>query len=553
MSIEPILIVGAGPAGLVLALSLLQNGVAVRIIDKAKTYRIGERGAGIMPRTLEVHNILGTLTDVYNKSKPLPFTRVYGPPEGTEVLRTFNMSPYIEPTGPSPYKNPVMLGQHHHEAILRSHLEKYGCHVEIATELHSFEQHESHVTAHLVHDDGGKQVTETANFPWMIGTDGARSTVRKQLSLSFLGETRTGENIVVGDIYVKEGLDSEFCHSWGDPAVKMAFLRPTGQGDNIFAFLIFGKEMDYDKVATCREEVVKAFYEISSRKDIIFGDLTWISNYRPNMRMVDKFREGRVFVAGDAAHCHTPAGGQGMNSSVQDSFNLGWKLALVHKGLAPSSLLDSYGTERLPIIAEMLNKSTLLFNQTIKPGATLGDSSWRRDGDLHQLGVNYRSSPIVIDEAAGESVASAAYNSGSETEARAGDRAPEAAGLVDITNEDKSTSLFKIFGASYHTVLVFSGTVEEHAALAEVSKKLPQDTVRSILIVSTADVVTTSTQHKELFNQVLLDPQATAFSTYWTPSDSLGVIVVRPDGVIGARVRDVSGLQKYFSGIFLEA
>ncbi|TFK39697.1 FAD binding domain-containing protein [Crucibulum laeve] len=551
MSIEPILIVGAGPAGLVLALSLLQNGVAIRIIDKAKTHRLGERGAGIMPRTLEVYNILGTLADVCNKANPLPFFRVYGPPGGTEALNTFPMSPYMEPTGPCPYKNPVVLGQHHHEAILRAHLEKYGCHVEIATELHSFEQHESHVTAHLVHDNGEKQVTETANFPWLIGADGARSIVRKQLGLSFLGETRTGENIVLGDIYVKEGLDSEFWHNWGDASSKMASLRPTGQGDNIFAFLIFGKEIDYDKVATGREDVVKTFYEISGRKDIIFGDLIWISNYRPNMRMVDKFHEGRVFVAGDAAHCHTPAGGQGMNSSVQDSFNLGWKLALVHKGLAPPSLLDSYDTERLPVIAEMLNKSTLLFKQTIKPGATLSDSGWRRDGDLQQLGVNYRSSPIVVDEEASESVAPAAYNSGSETEARAGDRAPEAADLVDITNEDKTTSLFKIFGASYHTILIFSGTVEEHAALAEASKKLPKDTVRSILITSTADGVTT--QHKDLFSQVLLDPQHIAFSTYWTPSDSLGVVVVRPDGVIGARVRDVSGLQKYFSGIFLEA
>ncbi|TFK39683.1 FAD binding domain-containing protein [Crucibulum laeve] len=551
MPTEPILIVGAGPAGLVLALSLLQNGIAVRIIDKAKTHRLGERGAGIMPRTLEVYNILGTLTDVYNKANPLPFSRVYEPPGGTKALNTFHMSPYIEPTGPCPYKNPVTLGQHRHEAILRSHLEKYGCHVEVATELLSFEQHESHVTAHLVYDDGEKQVMESANFPWMIGTDGARSIVRKRLGLSFLGETSTGENIVLGDIHVKEGLDSEFWHNWGDPARKIASLRPTGQGDNVFTFLIFGREIDHDKVATGREEVLKAFYEISGRKDVIFGDLIWISNYRPNMRMVDKFRKGRVFIAGDAAHCHTPAGAQGMNSSVQDSFNLGWKLALVHKGLSPPSLLDSYDAERLPVIAEMLNKSTSLFKQTIKPGATLGDSAWRRDGDLQQLGVNYRSSAIILDEEASESVAPAAYNSGSETEARAGDRAPEAAGLVDITNEDKSTSLFKIFGASYHTVLVFSGTVEEHTALAEASKKLPKGTVHSVLIASTADEVTT--QHKDLFSQVLLDPQHIAFSTYWTPSDSLGVVVVRPDGVIGARARDVSGLQKYFSGIFLEA
>jgi len=189
--------------------------------------------------------------------------------------------------------------------------------------------------------------------------------------LSFLGETREADEMVVGDIKVRAGLDDhEFIERWVVSS-NMIILRPSGQDKDVYNLILSGPDVDYDKISTSSEEFAKFFYSHTKGTDILFGDIIWISKYRPNIRMVDTLRVGRVFIAGDAAHCHTPAGGQGMNSSIQDSFNLAWKLSLVYKGHASAALLDSYQEERLPIIAEMLGKRQRSLTMFLKKGAIL--------------------------------------------------------------------------------------------------------------------------------------------------------------------------------------
>ncbi|KAF8806911.1 hypothetical protein BYT27DRAFT_7161509 [Phlegmacium glaucopus] len=539
----PVLIVGAGPAGLVLALSLRKNGVPVRIIDKEPLPRLGERGAGVSPRSLELHHILGTISDVISTGKPLPHFRAHNPVDNQPPKIT-EMMPFVEPTVHTPYSNHVMLGQHHHERIFRSYLEKLGTMVEFGSELRGFEQFEDHVTVKIVRRLHGEESVEETQVPWLIGTDGAHSIVRKTLNLSFLGETRSGDEMVVGDIKIKEGLSREFWAKWALSS-NTAMLRPSGQDEDVFNFVLAGPDVDNDKAATSREELIKAFHAISGRTDIVFGDLICIAKYRPNIRMVQTLRVGRVFIGGDAAHCHTPAGGQGMNSSMQDSFNLGWKLSLVYKGFASAALLDTYQEERIPIIAEMLNKTTELFNQVVKSGLDFV----RRD-NMNQLGVSVRASSIIFDENVRDpALKVSGYNKDSETAAYPGDRAPDAPLLVDVTVDHKFDRLFNIFSPSHHSVLVFAQKYEEYAALSSVIDRLPGKTVRSVLILPQGSELNESGD--AIYDEVVIDSGGHAYTGYSLQGDQSCIIVVRPDGVIGTRVQEVAGVERYFQSIFL--
>ncbi|KAF9003675.1 monooxygenase [Cyathus striatus] len=544
-----VLVVGAGPSGLILALSLLQNGVSVRIIEKEVSHRVGERGAGIMPRTFEVHNLLGTLPDILNSATSVPPRRVYEFPGGTKVITEDNMMPYIEPAYHTPYANPMALGQNYQEEILRKHLKKYGVEVELATTLEKFEQYDDHVAAHLLKLVEGNATSEIVNYAYLVGADGAHSTIRKKLGLSFLGECIQEAYMKVGDIEMEESLDRKFWHFWGEPRSKMVFIRPSGQDPDVYNFIVSGDDSLINVTATSgRENLIQAIEEITGRKDLVFKAIRWISNYRPNVRMVDKFHVNRVFLAGDAAHCHSPAGGQGMNSSSQDAFNLGWKLALVAKGLAPPSLLDSYDEERLPVIAEMLNLTTKLY-KTTRNASTKEEqaASWKRGTEFHMFSVNYRTSSFVIDDGASGEFVGPAYNPESATAARAGDRAPDAPELQLISPVREEKSLFQIFGSSNHTVLVFGGSTEEHNTVLEKLAVLPKESVKSVLVcpANKPDTVIGG------FDVVLVDTKGYALEGYHIPKEGLHVVIVRPDGVVGARLTVLENLNKYFSKIFL--
>ncbi|KAJ4479299.1 FAD binding domain-containing protein [Lentinula aciculospora] len=560
-SVTPsVLIVGAGPAGSVLALTLLKNGIPVRIVDKEGP-QIGQKGLGVQPRSLEMHHFLGTLPDFLSIARRLPVCNIYKTPGGTEILKTIEIDPFEEPTPDSPYINSLMLGQHRQQSILHRHLEKYGCKAEFLTEMRSFQQFDDHVLATLVtKDQDGTEISETVKVPYLVGTDGAHSTVRKALGLNFLGETRDDVNMIIGDIHVKGGLERKFWHSWGEPS-KLVALIPTEVDDDIFTFMIGGTESDQAKTASGRDELVKTISFITDRTDIDFGELVWISRYRPNIRMVDKFGEGRVFVAGDAAHIHSPTGGQGTNSGVQDSFNLGWKLALVLKGVSPSSLLATYTEERLPVIAAMLDKSTLLLNRSLAPSPVQGHN-WERGKEFKQLGVNYRGSSTLVDETIAltqDLTPTDSYSLASDGVIHAGDRAPQAPSLETLhSNRNHSpalTSLFDIFGPDHHTLLVFGSSKFNGEAIASELSAYPQNLFKTVLILPT--VGTSESELSDLVTQtsgvdlLLRDRDGYAHKYYPALPGPSTLVVVRPDGVVGAIVGGVEGLHQYLKGVFL--
>ncbi|EMD32572.1 hypothetical protein CERSUDRAFT_126688 [Gelatoporia subvermispora B] len=552
----PVLIAGAGPAGLILALTLLKNGVSVRIIEKSPTYRIGQRGAGIMPRTLELYNYLGVLPDIVHAAIAVPPSRIYKLPGGTEVAKEFYMLPYLEPTSAVPFPNGMVLGQETLEKILRSHLAKHGCNVEMGTELTGFEQNADHVTARIAKLHDGVQTFETVICRWLAGTDGARGVVRKQLGLSFLGETRSSDqHMVVADIQIKSGLDPKYIHQWGELSTGFAWIRPTEGDNDIWTLLGGGSGLDHAKIVASRDELIKFVRETTDRDDIEIGDVRWSSEYKPNIRMVDKFVEGRVFVAGDAAHVHSPTGGQGMNTSAQDAFNLGWKLALVEKGLAAPSLLTTYTEERLPVIADMLRVTTSLLDRTFVAN-NLDDSVWSRGGALLQLAVHYRWSPLIVDErpGAGEDIAPrlpiTSYGT-PQGVLHAGDRAPNAIDLHKISGLDTIktvTSLFDVFAPWLHTVLFFNNGLSGLDDSLKIVQRYPADRVRTVLVLPSGSQFSASSAAE--LNLVLSDQDGHAYEGYGIEGSAPTTAIIRPDGVVGAIVYGSEGIIRYFERIF---
>ncbi|ONI79504.1 3-(3-hydroxyphenyl)propionate hydroxylase [Actinosynnema sp. ALI-1.44] len=424
----PVLIAGAGPSGLTLAVELARRGVDCRIVDKAPELFIGSRAKGLQPRTLEVFEDLGVLDAVFAGGAPFPAFRMYS---GKEILWERPLhemlgSPLPRRTPDVPYPMPWLIPQWRTDEILRDRFEELGGRVELSTELVDFGQDDDGVVATLRHD--GRDEHVRAEF--LVGTDGGRSFVRKHSGAGFLGTTWESERTLIGDVRA-EGIDGFFCHMFtgGDLAKRFSLWNLPGSDHYQFVAAVDPDDEPELNLATVR----KMLDERSGRTDIRLFDLRWISLYRINVRMVDRFRTGRVFLAGDAAHVHSSAAGQGLNTSVQDAYNLGWKLAAVLGG-APESLLDTYHEERFPVAADVLDLSTTLHHRGFR--ATLAPAG--SSPAIHQLDITYRGSTLAVDDR---------DNPG---HLRAGDRAPDA--LLD-----GGTRLFDVLKGPQWTLLVFGG------------------------------------------------------------------------------------------------
>ncbi|MWA06046.1 3-(3-hydroxyphenyl)propionate hydroxylase [Actinomadura sp. LD22] len=405
-----ILIAGAGPTGLTLAIDLARRGVPHRIVDPAQPS--GSRGKGLQPRTLEVLDDLGVIDAVRAAGAPYPPLRAYS---GADVVWEGRMHEPVPPTPEVPYPNVLMVPQWRTERILRDRLTALGGRVD-PVGLSSFTQDDDGVTAVLT--DG-----TTVRAAYLVGADGGRSTVRKTLGVPFLGETRDEERMLIGDVRTPD-LDRDHWHMWADletrtPGVGLCPLA--GTSDFQFtAALAPGEDPDLT-LATYQRHLDAG----TGRDDIRLTGLGWASVYRVNIRMAERFRAGRVLLAGDAAHVHSPAGGQGLNTGVQDAYNLGWKLAAVLSGASPS-LLDTYEEERLPVAAGVLGISTALYQKAAEGQA----DAHQRGEETQQLLLAYPDSPL---------------SSGPH----GGTRAPDAR-LAD------GTTLFDAFRGPHFTLLAFN-------------------------------------------------------------------------------------------------
>ncbi|MDN3356911.1 FAD-dependent oxidoreductase [Actinomadura sp. DC4] len=450
------LIVGAGPTGLTLACDLARRGVDVRVIEKERP--AGSRGKGLQPRTLEVFEDLGVLDAITAAGAPYPPLRSYA---GGEVVWEGRMHEPREPTPDVPYPTVLMVPQWRTEEILRDRLTVLGGRVEHAA------------LTDLTQDDGGVTALlgtgDRIRAAYLVGADGGRSLVRKRLGVAFEGETHEAERMLIADVRTGD-LDRDHWHMWADLAAQTlrAALCPL-PGTDVFQFTspLAGAETPEPSLATFQ----KILAEVS---DVRLTDVGWTSVYRVNIRMAERFRDRRVFLAGDAAHVHSPAGGQGLNTGVQDAYNLGWKLAA-------ERALDTYEEERLPVAAGVLGLSTRLYREAAERQA----DAHRRGEETEQLGIGYPGSSLAVGGG------------------KAGERAPDA--------PLRDGRLFEVFQGTHFTLLGFG---EEHAAtVAEVNARYGP-AVRAYTVGPAGD---------------LADTAGHARRAYGTG----GLVLVRPDGYIG--------------------
>ncbi|KAI0056069.1 hypothetical protein BV25DRAFT_1921304 [Artomyces pyxidatus] len=547
-----VLVVGSGPTGLVCALTLAQNGVAVRVVEKLDEHPKGQRGAAIVARTQELYHFLGVAQDIRREGDPCWDLKQYD--RDGNVLKTYPFFPKSDPTPAVPEPDAVLLGQDATCAILREHLHKYNINVEIGTAMTAIEQDKHGVTSRLTKKREGTDNIEFVRARYVVGADGAKGIMRKLTNLPFVGESRDDMSMLVADVEIYGLENDDYWHSWGEPPNDQVIIRPTDRArEHIYILSCSGPSVDAHRALEDESYLKEFVYSIAKHPKLKIGKFETLSEWRPNIRMTETFSSGRVFLIGDAAHVHSPAGGQGMNSGVMDSVNLGWKLSLVCKDVAPPALLDTYSEERVPFVKELLEHTTALLNKMFDRKRKVDEPAWGRPVTMNQLGVHYRWSSIVLDERAtreSADVHASAYRTEYSDQLRGGDRAPDAPGLVDCKT-GALTRLFDVFKPTHHTVIVFANGHDCTEAITALGK-YPQGLVRCVMIYPQSSSVLDDVAGGNL---AVHDRDGHAYAAYAAggPLLPVTIAIVRPDGVIGALVGGETGIEKYFSAIFTSA
>ncbi|MFD8420611.1 FAD-dependent oxidoreductase [Streptomyces sp. NPDC059466] len=414
-----VLVVGAGPTGLALGVDLARRGVDVLVAERADGLFPGSRGKGIQPRTMEVFDDLGVLGAIRAAGGDYPVGMIWQDGRRTGEHLMFDPA---EASDDSPYTAPWMVPQWRTQEILFARLEEAGGRVAFRREVVAVAQ-----------DEDGVSVEFASGTPvrarYVVAADGGRSAVRRALGIAMTGETVDPHPMLVSDVRIT-GLDRDNWHVFPPREDTGGFLAicPLAGTEDFQVVAQFPEGTDVD---LSLDGIRRTVAERSHLSPEAVTEVRWASDFRARTALAERFRAGRVFLAGDSAHIHSPAGGQGLNTSVQDAYNLGWKLGAVLSGAAPESLLDTYEEERLPVAAEMLGLSTRVHRGEARRGAA-----------TRQLGLGYRGSSLAVETRADLP----------EKALWAGDRAPD--GTVE------GVRLFDVFRGPHWTLLAV-GTEEE--------------------------------------------------------------------------------------------
>lgn len=413
IDVPPVLIVGAGPTGLAAAMSLSRAGIPVRLVDKTAKPSPWSRAIGIQARTLELfeqHRLVEPFLELGHRAR---VANLYS--NGQRIAR-LDFDPLQ-----TRYPYLLFLDQSQTERLMTEHLGTLGVHVERGVELLSFREGSASLQAMLRHPNGGE---ESIRPSYIIGADGAHSTVRHALDIGFAGKTFE-QTFLLADLHADtEWPDDEFHIFASGDGIATLFPMRDGRARLIADCRTppSGNEHDAPTLEECRAVIERRIHHRVS-----VSNLVWSSYFHLNSRMADTLRSGRIFLAGDAAHVHSPAGAQGMNTGIQEAFNLGWKIARTLAANAPDRLLDTYHAERHPIERDVLRQSSFM---TQMAGAEHGPMALIRDhvmpalsaiGPLRdaarrtvsELSVQYRKSPLTLERVL-------------DGGPRAGERAPDA-------------------------------------------------------------------------------------------------------------------------------
>lgn len=552
---QPVLVVGAGPVGLAAAVSLAQQGVPVRIVDKL-AHRINQsRAAIIHARTLEMLEHLGVVDGFLAAGIRAHGVRVMDIDGNTLLHNSLDGLP-------THYSYVVGIGQDETERLLTEELAKHGVAVDRGIALTALVQTPDSVTATLTHADGR---TETAEVPYVLGCDGAKSTVRHQLGLHLEGET-------LDVFWVTADIKME-CNYPRDEILAI----PTAEGfgfasplpdDRWRVVVDMGPKPDVLPTEIPLADVQAAADRVGLRGRL--SEPTWISPFGVNTRMTSTMQVGRVFLAGDASHVHSPVGGQGMNTGIQDALNLAWKLGLAMKGKAKQALVDSFNAERHANAKRLLSfvgPATKMVNLRNPVALKLRGLAMKAVSQLgltalaakraSELDIHYRHSPVVAEhhQGTGEWLRALIHHENHPDlfdcwdfgkGPHAGERAADAHGLALGTAESRRLYEDRI-GDYRHQLLVFAGRqpkAERVAVLAAFADKIEAASgglIRSRL-VRLPDVAGPET--------ALIDGEGEAHHHYGARHECL--YLIRPDGYVAFRSQpvEVAPLEAYLKTIF---
>jgi 2-polyprenyl-6-methoxyphenol hydroxylase-like FAD-dependent oxidoreductase len=402
----PVLIVGAGPTGLVLALWLTRLGVGVRIIDRTAEAGTTSRAMAVHARTLEFYRQVGLADALVEAGIQIAAVNLWGRGRKAARLPIGQIG-----LGMSPFPFVLDFAQDAHERLLIDRLDTLGVHVERQTELTHFEPDDRGFRVTLERPEG---VTETCRAAYLAGCDGAHSTVRGGLGIGLPGGTYEGL-FYVADVEAS------------GPSIDQEIHIDLDDGDFVGIFPLKGED---------RVRLIGAVLELpgGDAHTLTFNDIRgraiehmqltiknvhWFSTYHVHHRVADHFRSGRAFLLGDAAHIHSPVGGQGMNTGIGDAVNLAWKLAAVIHDGAPDALLETYEAERIPFARKLVATTDRVFTLVSKSGSVaefirlkvlprlltrlVGFSAARRFlfRTVSQIGISYPDSPLSVGAAGG--------------------------------------------------------------------------------------------------------------------------------------------------------
>ncbi|SKA27027.1 2-polyprenyl-6-methoxyphenol hydroxylase [Enhydrobacter aerosaccus] len=448
MTTEPsadVLIAGAGPTGLSLAITLRQYGIPVRIVDRAAAPSSVSKALALWSASLEALQALGVVEHFVADGQRLNALCIG---DGGRRLATLAVGEGID----SPFPFPLLLPQSRTEQLLTARLAELGVTVERSVELAGLTQDGQGVTATLTHADGRK---ETATAKYVVGCDGARSAVRQALGITFEGYTEP-QTFLLGDVLIDGGdLDHRSIYLWwhnGGTVALFPFETATWR-----VFAMRADDPSNGSEPTSLEELQRAIDDHGPH-GLRLRDPSWLSVFRINERLAAQYRVDRCFLAGDAAHIHSPAGGQGMNTGIQDAVNLGWKLAYVLKGVGNAALLlDSYEAERRPVAKAVVDAAaqklhlafggnklmTLAKDMAVSIFGNMPAVQRKLQVELSETEIIYRDGPLV------------ALGGGKRKAKRTdvGSRAREAT-IVEAAS-GKSHGLWPYLSTGHHSLLIF--------------------------------------------------------------------------------------------------
>ncbi len=516
-----VLIAGAGPVGLTAAVELRRRGVDCLLVDRLEQRAPYAKAVGVQPRTLEIWDSVGMVGDALDAATPMRGQLVYV--NGEQVAE---MVLELPPAVPFRF---VALPQYETERLLTEQLERYGTSIERSVELTSFTQDTDGVTAQLTGPDGPR----TVRCGYLIGCDGAHSAVRRGLGLDFGGDAFP-EEYMLGDVEVDWSMPPGFgiraMHQTdgrtddllvaiplpGHNRYRMSMLVPPELADAAPA----GGEVAHGLESGSPPQLrhIQAVLDRLAPQPTVASRLRWSSVFRISHRIVDRYAEGRAFVAGDAAHIHPPTGAQGMNTGIQDAHNLAWKLALAIEGAAAPALLDSYDAERRPVGEEVVGRTVRHAREGIDADPDDPVTLLLREA---QLLVAYPDSPLVGEDT----------DDPSWPAPRPGGRAPDCRGL-DRSGVAFPIRLHDLLRSGLHTLLLYADRPDQIAELvgiaASADARVP-GRLRSYVVVAAG------VDHGDGPPPAIVDSLG-EFRAGYDAYGGCGYLV-RPDGYVGYRAR----------------